>query len=129
MSYEDASCGPYVSNRIVYISNANKMLDLGNVDVISAKEIQQRVSAFESGADASQKRITISPNPTSDKLSVEGTEKLTEVVLIDMNGRTLETFSVNGTQLSVNLSGYESGAYFLKITTASGTQLERIVKN
>lgn len=129
MSYEDASCGPYVSNRIVYISNANKMLDLGNVDVISAKEIQQRVSAFESGADALEKRISISPNPTSNKLSVEGTEKLTEVVLIDMNGRTLETFSVNGTRLSINLSGYESGAYFLKITTASGTQLERIVKN
>ncbi len=129
MSFEDDFCGPYVSNRIVYISNANKMLDLGSADGISEKEIQQRVNAFESGADVPERKITISPNPTSDKVTVEGPEKLTEVVLTDMNGRTLEVFSVNGTRLSVNLSAYENGAYFLKISTASGTQLERIVKN
>lgn len=67
--------------------------------------------------------IAIYPNPVSNMLNVTGKD-VTKVEIMDMTGRTVMTSTAN----HINISGIASGMYLVRVTTAAGSRVEKIVK-
>ena len=73
--------------------------------------------------------IFLTPNPTSDFITIEGIEKVTGIKsmeLVSSAGRVIAELKV-GT-VKIDVSTLSSGTYFLSITHANGTERIRFVK-
>ena len=70
------------------------------------------------------------PNPVNDKLYIETEIEIEEVVIYDVYGRiqNLRTSESQNLRNSVDVSGLNSGVYFLKINTGNGIITKRFVK-
>jgi hypothetical protein len=64
--------------------------------------------------------ISIFPNPTTGKLHVVLKEKAAKIELFDMNGRIVKSQKANSTSEIIDLAGFETGAYLLKVTLKGG---------
>ncbi|HLA56889.1 MAG TPA: T9SS type A sorting domain-containing protein, partial [Flavobacterium sp.] len=73
--------------------------------------------------------ITVYPNPAHDILNVKGQNNIKSIQLFDVQGRILQTNLVNENTATIDISGKQSGIYFLKITSDKGIKVEKIVKN
>lgn len=64
----------------------------------------------------------IFPNPSSDQMTVVYGNDITlsEVVLVDLSGRIVESYDVNGSSLIINKNDLNAGVYLLKSTTTEG---------
>jgi len=67
------------------------------------------------------------PNPTSDKIHIQSKSKIVLIEIFDVQGRKLE--SVINNDFDYDLTNFISGTYFIKISTESGIQIEKIIKN
>ena len=70
--------------------------------------------------------VRIFPNPTSDRVNIESDSIIQSVDLFDVNGRILSTRV--GNQKQIDLSAQASGIYFLKVKTADGMKIEKVIK-
>lgn len=74
----------------------------------------------------------VSPNPTSDVVNISSSlnTNLTQVNVIDLNGRTVKAFNLGGVaNAQINIGDLSSGVYMLNITSEEGTTTKKIVKN
>ena len=72
--------------------------------------------------------IGIYPNPVNDRLYIVTEVEVENVVVYDVFGRQQST--VNGQQtLSIDVSGFDTGIYFVKIKTNNGVVMKQFVKN
>jgi phosphatidylserine/phosphatidylglycerophosphate/cardiolipin synthase-like enzyme len=67
--------------------------------------------------------LAIFPNPTSDILYVEVSEKLIgeSLTLVDVNGRNVIQLNVNELRSNIDVSRLESGVYFLSAPSINKT--------
>ena len=63
--------------------------------------------------------ISIFPNPATDVVNVTGTA-LTNVSIVDINGRSVKSQTVNANKTSVNISDLSTGVYMMTVQTADG---------
>lgn len=81
--------------------------------------------AFVGISDLSLSGISVYPNPTNGKLEVKSEVlSVNKVVITDIIGKTISTFSNSQFDLSNN----SNGVYFIKIYTDNGIFTEKIVK-
>lgn len=76
--------------------------------------------------------ISVYPNPAKDVLFVDLTKRadVTEIRMIDVQGKVLtELTGVTPSVVSINVSGFKNGIYFLELTAADGTKSIRVVKH
>ena len=73
--------------------------------------------------------IDLFPNPTTDELtiSLEGVD-VVDIVIVDIQGKVLLQQSGLFDQDRINISGYVSGNYFVKIMTPQATRKIRVTK-
>ena len=71
--------------------------------------------------------VKVFPNPASDKLIVDFTESYksaSQLVIVDLSGRVVGEYELpelrNQEQISIDLSGFDAGTYFLKVADISG---------
>jgi hypothetical protein len=70
------------------------------------------------------------PNPTNDKVIIEGLNVANNVVLTNAEGKVVKTFeTIEGASLELNLEGMNSGLYFVTINHTKGTEVLKLVKN
>jgi para-nitrobenzyl esterase len=64
----------------------------------------------------------IYPNPSSDQITVEfeAGAQLSEVALLDISGRIIETYKVNSSKLVIRKNELKAGVYLLKSTNDKG---------
>lgn len=74
----------------------------------------------------SQSRISVSPNPTADFININTTDVLTNMRIVDLNGKTVQNIQ-NGTS-KVDISNLSAGTYFLQYDTEGQHYLNRIVR-
>ncbi|MES2746845.1 MAG: T9SS type A sorting domain-containing protein [Bacteroidota bacterium] len=77
-------------------------------------------------------KFTTYPNPASNNVTITSSENilLTEVVVTDINGRTVSTNKINNlTEAQINVSELNSGIYFMNITSESGKAVKKFIKN
>ena len=78
-----------------------------------------------SGIEAiSNIKVSLYPNPVSDKLTVEG-EGIQMVQVLDVNGRNVISTEHSG---SIDMSSLASGVYVVRVVTADGIRAEKIIK-
>lgn len=59
--------------------------------------------------------ITVAPNPTNGELNISCDEVITQVQIIDLSGRLLQTKNASSSQLKMDVASLNSGSYFLLI--------------
>lgn len=72
--------------------------------------------------------IKIFPNPTSNILNIQSESIVDSIELIDLNGRSIETYSPNAKETLLNLEKVASGMYLVKVTTEKGTSVQKVIK-
>ena len=75
-------------------------------------------------SEASANNARLYPNPTNGLLNIEGNGEMTISVLNVLGQKILETTATDNAVL--DLSGYESGIYMVRIGTANGTMTEKV---
>lgn len=74
--------------------------------------------------------IKVYPNPATFMITVSsGNYPIESIEVIDVQGRILFTKLVNDIVVKIDLSNYQKGTYFLKVTTQLGSKVEKIIKN
>lgn len=70
--------------------------------------------------------ITIYPNPTSNQLIIDSEQKINEISIIDITGKTLRVYTTSLN--SINVSDLPSGIYFIKLITNENTITKKLIK-
>ena len=65
-------------------------------------------------------RVSVSPNPSSEKILVQGISNGSFITLHDLMGKILIKTKVNGTSESLHIGKYAKGIYLLNVTAANG---------
>lgn len=84
-------------------------------------------SDFVSVKELAQIDANVYPNPTNGSLHIDYTGQgvVQEVVVRDLNGRTLRTLEINATTATVDISDLTDGYYFLELVTDSGSAVRK----
>lgn len=72
--------------------------------------------------------INLYPNPTSSLVTVRADNNIKSVELYDVQGRIIQVDKVDSNEVSIDVSKYNSGVYFVKVTTEFGSQISKIIK-
>jgi uncharacterized repeat protein (TIGR01451 family) len=72
--------------------------------------------------------VMVHPNPVRNVLSIKADSAIRSIALFDVQGRALQTAIENKNNTTFDISGQTNGIYFLKITTADGIKVEKIIK-
>ncbi|CAM3387930.1 hypothetical protein FLLO111716_07650 [Flavobacterium longum] len=85
----------------------------------------QLLSAGHPDTDAS---IAVYPNPTNGVLNITAATNIQTVQLFDVQGRLLQTAVRDEPSVTMDISGKQSGIYFVKVTSVNGIAIQKIVK-
>ncbi|MFT3795364.1 leucine-rich repeat domain-containing protein [Flavobacterium sp.] len=72
--------------------------------------------------------VNIFPNPAGDTVYLTAQSDIRSVEIYDGQGRLLQTNLAGERKSEVSLRQYTSGIYYFKISTAEGTQTQKIIK-
>jgi uncharacterized repeat protein (TIGR01451 family) len=72
--------------------------------------------------------VKVYPNPAKDVVSITADSTITSIQLYDIQGRLLQSGTVNDMDTTLDLSSRGSGMYFVKVVTEKGMKVEKIVK-
>lgn len=70
--------------------------------------------------------VSLYPNPTNGLITINSTEKVLKVSLVDLSGKLIELKTENTS--TIDLTDLNSGYYLLKIETESGSIVKKIQK-
>ncbi|UEQ78754.1 T9SS type A sorting domain-containing protein [Chryseobacterium arthrosphaerae] len=79
-------------------------------------------------AKINTKQIRVFPNPVKDILQVSSDTPIKNIQLIDSQGRIILNRDVNRNIVKIDLSGYHTAVYFIKVTTDKKQVTEKIIK-
>ncbi|HDO27012.1 MAG TPA: T9SS type A sorting domain-containing protein [Bacteroidetes bacterium] len=74
-----------------------------------------------------QDKVSIFPNPATNKLSFKSEETIQQITLINFTGQTVLIKRVNGNHVTLSTTGLKAGIYFARIKTKNGIVNKRIV--
>ncbi len=77
--------------------------------------------------DECQMNVKLYPNPTSGQLNIKA-DGMTSASVYDLVGQCLMQMSAQDGQASVDMSQMKNGVYFIKVNTANGSVIQRVVK-
>jgi len=73
--------------------------------------------------------VRVYPNPATDHVIVECAGTVMEMVMLyDLKGRLINSENVQNNHIELSVSDLQSGVYILKVKTAAGTAVKRIMK-
>ena len=68
------------------------------------------------------------PNPADDIVTIEGLDEAKKIEIKDITGKVIKVInSVNKTKVSVNISEFEHGIYFMSIHKEKGTEITKLL--
>lgn len=73
--------------------------------------------------------INIFPNPSSGKFTIQSTEKISSIEIINLLGEKIYSITVNSKQETVNLSSHPKGIYFVQVLSEGQSTVRKIVLN
>ena len=80
------------------------------------------------GVGESYTEVNIYPNPVSDKLIVEA-ENISRIAILDLVGQVVYQTETSGSSVTLDLSSFAAGSYFINVTTDKGQVVRKMVKN
>lgn len=91
---------------------------------------QAVVSKFPVGINENQtsKKITVSPNPAFDQVTLNGLEKDAVITIYDVTGKPLTKHTATSNTMSIDCSHWSTGIYLAEIKTKTGITVEKIIR-
>jgi len=71
--------------------------------------------------------FSIYPNPATDKLEISVSQK-SEIKILNAEGQILKSIKANDDPASIDISGFASGVYFVKVKTEKEIAVKKFVK-
>lgn len=139
----DGNSGPWtLVNSISRSSNFNTPLHFENLDPNCAYKIVHAVSKIclrqsfihteYVGGNLGKIVFSLSPNPAIDRvtISIEDYNSTLNYLLsiYDFSGNKLEEKNINLSRTSINISNYNKGIYFIKVSNGKETETLKLVK-
>lgn len=132
------------SNKNIYIGGAfNETLDfdpgpsafnltaiVGDRDGFITKWSQESSASVYEILD--NQRSIAYPNPTKGSITIDLKEKTTgsaNIKVLDIYGKVIQSLSITDQTISVDLSNYKKGVYFLTILNKGISETHRVIKN
>ncbi len=81
---------------------------------------------FQPSVEDFQASISVYPNPARNYINIESDIIIKNIILMNIQGQTIQNLIVNATSVSINTEGLRNGIYLLKIHTESGAFTKRI---
>jgi hypothetical protein len=96
----------------------------------STKLFHTAVSTGVGKLDNEGIHIEIFPNPVRDKLSVKLSQGSPngKVTLVDLSGKLVCSYTIDGTETEIDLANLSAGTYFLKFQSSKASTALRIIK-
>lgn len=70
----------------------------------------------------------IYPNPTSNVLNIESKTNISNIEIIDINGRSLLSKPLDSNSTSINVESLSKGVYFVKVSNEKGNFVQKFIK-
>ena len=83
---------------------------------------------YDNVADLNATSLAVYPNPATDRLQVESTERIEHYEVYDMTGALLHHANVGQKTFALDLEALPAGTYLLKMTSEGTVQTRRFVK-
>ena len=82
--------------------------------------------------NVNENNIRVYPNPTSGwvnmSLELPSIQTNGTVVVMDLNGKVLQSFELDSDEIQVNLETYPAGVYFIKVNTLGSVHTAKVLK-
>ncbi len=112
-----------------YLKSTNRVISIAALGLdTNVTEIEKAPDFFElSNKDfAFDKSVSLFPNPTRNSISVNTTQEIISLTVVDQLGKIVLTQNETAT---LDVSGLQSGIYFIRIATDRGFGVKKFVKN
>jgi aminopeptidase N len=75
--------------------------------------------------------FTVTPNPASDRIKINTTIEDGKILIVNNLGQTIGSFSVKGKEMTIPVSDYKSGVYFVYLMDGKKKfiSVEKLIKN
>lgn len=71
--------------------------------------------------------VEVYPNPAQDKVTVTSDNNVEKVEIMDISGRTVQTFYGGSNVLQIPLTDISSGTYMLQVITSEGVSVKKLI--
>jgi hypothetical protein len=129
--YEDYQLFATADNNVIgvaqYTSGLESNIVMFNLNWISGDTITVDPVAITS---IEKNNIQVYPNPVNDILNIQSEQPVFEIVILDMHGAVVYRENTSGIfQKQLDLQALPKGVYVVKLTSASGTEIQELVKS
>ena len=75
-------------------------------------------------------KVKIFPNPSSNILFIDNVEKqIQKIEFFDLQGRIIKTINENKNEYQIDISNLQATTYIIKLSTETGSETVRFIKN
>ena len=68
------------------------------------------------------------PNPASNQLKISAQEAISSVNVFDVSGRKVKSFTINNTNITLDISDLSEGVYLIKYKSAGKAGAAKFIK-
>jgi Leucine-rich repeat (LRR) protein len=106
-------------------NNANIYFDFNfPVETNMASTAFQSLGIHENALE----HIRVYPNPTKHIVNIHANSAMKSIAVFDIQGRIVESHAASGSEVSLDVSRYAKGIYYLKIITDTRIHISKIIK-
>ncbi|MFT3795669.1 T9SS type A sorting domain-containing protein [Flavobacterium sp.] len=95
---------------------------------IATNEARTTFATLAQAVFTKDQSIGIYPNPAKNTVHIKANSAIQTVTLFDVQGRILQTAIANAPATTLDISDKPKGIYFIKISTETGSAVEKLVK-
>ena len=108
--------------RVMVMSEEGTFFDMSNFNFTI-------LEAFAGMDEIVNGDLELYPNPTNDVVNALWTGDVQSIELLDMQGKSLETFDVSNVKTtSINLEELSTGVYMIRVASSEGTSTHQVIK-
>lgn len=112
-----------------YLKSTNRVISIAALGLdTNVTEIEKAPATFElSNKDfAFDKSVSLFPNPATNSITVSSSQEIISLTIVDQLGKVVLT---KNKTTNLDVSGLQSGIYFIKIVTDGGSGVKKFIKN
>jgi Secretion system C-terminal sorting domain len=101
--------------------------DFGNSYKVTVMKYDSVYTAID---ELSESRLSLYPNPATDKITIVSiaTPIQSQLSIMNLNGKELTTRQITQPQTQIDISNLPSGVYFVRLTSDRTVEMGKIIK-
>lgn len=111
-----------------YVKSTNRVIVIAALNINSnVTQIEKAPAAFLSVPSVViEESLSLFPNPATNTINVTSSQDIVSLTVVDQLGKVVLTKNKSS---NIDVSGLQSGIYFIKIATDAGSSVKKFIKN